>query len=687
MSRSAHFFLFISIFLFFISSLKAQNEPNDCVNFIQACGNQDINLNVSGAGIQEIIPASCGSSETNSLWLRITIKTSGTLGFVLKPNSPNINEDYDFWVFGPNASCDHLGTPIRCSTTNPAAAHQGNNYTGMNGVETDTSEGPGAEGNSFVQWLEVNAGESYFIVIDRPVGNSAFNLTWNGSATITNPFEDISFSDFDNINFCDSDNNGTETFDFSTFSASELGSTSGFSISYYDNEQDAVLGNNPITTPVEVVPQTYYARIEHINSKCFDIKPIDITFNEIVAAEKIINLCDDDNDGAVTVNLNSLQFEITPTAEYNYTFYSSYADALAQTNAFTNLIYTTNQSGTELYYTAKNALGCWGIGKLKINFKSSFSVNSYTQNLCNDGNINVNLNSYNSQIYTGTETLNFHFFKNLSEAQNGTSEIVNSQNYSLNVGDNNFYVKVDNGYCSAIAELKLHLFAPINLGENEEIKFCPEEGPILLNAPVGFNSYSWSHDPTITSNSVLVNEAGTYTVTVTDSFGCTAQKTFILSHYEIPQILSVNIDNNNITIVGQGEGSLEYSIDNGTTWQNVSDFQNLPVGVYYARIKLLSGCYSESFKFVILSFPNTITPNDDGKNDRWNISFLEDAKGAVISIFDRYGKQIYSGIVKDSFSWNGKYLGRPLPQTTYWYIVKLPDGREYKGWIFVKNYQ
>src|SRR5690606_3477374 len=89
--------------------------------------------------------------------------------------------------FGPNVSCGNIGQAIRCSTTNPEAAGQNNNFTGMNQTETDVSEGPGPNGNSFVQWLNVNAGETYFIVIDRPVGNSPFRLTWTGTAEFAEP--------------------------------------------------------------------------------------------------------------------------------------------------------------------------------------------------------------------------------------------------------------------------------------------------------------------------------------------------------------------------------------------------------------------------------------------------------------------------------------------------------------------
>ena len=134
----------------FSFSANAQ-EPNDCINAVTVCGNSSFSLDVSGVGTQELSGTNtCGSQENNSVWLEVTIATSGTLAFTLTPSSTDINEDYDFFLYGPNVSCGSIGQAIRCSTTNPAAAGQGNNLTGMNATDPNPSEGPGADGDSFV---------------------------------------------------------------------------------------------------------------------------------------------------------------------------------------------------------------------------------------------------------------------------------------------------------------------------------------------------------------------------------------------------------------------------------------------------------------------------------------------------------------------------------------------------------
>lgn len=175
----------LTLFLLtFFTSVNGMSQ-NDCVDAILICGDANLSgLTAEGIGIQEITPDNaCSSGENNSLWLKIKINTGGTLGFVLTPQSTDILEDLDFWIFGPNVSCSNLGTAIRCSTTNPLAINQPDNLTGMNSTETDVSEGPGFDGNSFIKWMDVLDNETYYIAIDRPTGVSAFSIAWTGTAT------------------------------------------------------------------------------------------------------------------------------------------------------------------------------------------------------------------------------------------------------------------------------------------------------------------------------------------------------------------------------------------------------------------------------------------------------------------------------------------------------------------------
>lgn len=78
-----------------------------------------------------------------------------------------------------------------------------------------------------------------------------------------------------------------------------------------------------------------------------------------------------------------------------------------------------------------------------------------------------------------------------------------------------------------------------------------------------------------------------------------------------------------------------------------------------------------------LFFPNFFTPNGDGFNQDWRI------KGVVndlnVAIFDRWGKEVFSGISMGEMAWDGKGAERP---GLYFYLVENPKtGKKYNGWL------
>ena len=93
------------------------------------------------------------------------------------------------------------------------------------------------------------------------------------------------------------------------------------------------------------------------------------------------------------------------------------------------------------------------------------------------------------------------------------------------------------------------------------------------------------------------------------------------------------------------------------------------------------------FDGVIPNIPNTISPNGDSINDFWVIKNLHvfNGQSAKLEIFDRFGFKLFSQESSTEFNWNGKKDGKPLPSTSYWYIIELPDGRKYTGYINVIN--
>jgi gliding motility-associated-like protein/uncharacterized repeat protein (TIGR01451 family) len=79
--------------------------------------------------------------------------------------------------------------------------------------------------------------------------------------------------------------------------------------------------------------------------------------------------------------------------------------------------------------------------------------------------------------------------------------------------------------------------------------------------------------------------------------------------------------------------------------------------------------------------PNVITPNGDGKNDVFKIDGLELHPNNTLSIFNRWGNEVYRSNGSYKNDWNGNGLN----EGTYYYLLKIKekDGSERSttGWI------
>jgi len=86
-----------------------------------------------------------------------------------------------------------------------------------------------------------------------------------------------------------------------------------------------------------------------------------------------------------------------------------------------------------------------------------------------------------------------------------------------------------------------------------------------------------------------------------------------------------------------------------------------------------------------LVIPTLITPNMDGRNDYFVIKGLTTLGKTEIVIFDRRGAQVYKNLNYDN-SWNGvDYNKNPLPDDTYFYVLKSSNGKSISGYIVIRR--
>lgn len=356
------------LMLLSIASLLAQN---DCTDAITVCGNTGYaGLSATGPGnIQEITLNNndCEGFENNSIWLRLPINTGGTLGFIITPTNAAIEVDFDFYLYGPNATCNNLGHTIRCSTTNPEMAGSDQNITGMIETEIETAEGPGLNGNNFVNWITVNSGEEYLLMIDRYMGSSDFSIQWVGTATfneapVFNNPQSISLT----ISQCDDDtvDDKTSSFNIAVHEAMLIGNQADVTLTYHESINDAIVGINPIlntgTYNNTAIQQTLYMRMQRNATECFEVMEFIIeVINPVVAGEPAsLSLCDTYETGSREFNLTQNDALIkngNTTAEVKY--YASLPNAEQEFDPLPGLYLTGNAT---IWARLENTQGCYG---------------------------------------------------------------------------------------------------------------------------------------------------------------------------------------------------------------------------------------------------------------------------------------------------------------------------------------
>ncbi len=224
------------------------------------------------------------------------------------------------------------------------------------------------------------------------------------------------------------------------------------------------------------------------------------------------------------------------------------------------------------------------------------------------------------------------------------------------------------------------------------LNFFPEtislDGGVIDDLPNNY-SYEWStgEDTAI----IEIDAPGTYTVSVFNPNGCFKERTINVLPSNIATITDIQIadasQNNTISVFVSGEGDYEYALDdiNGP-YQDSNTFTYVQPGLYTVYIRDKNNCGITEDLVSVIGFPKFFTPNDDARNDFWQVSGINDqfqANSSVL-IFDRYGR-LLKELDPHSRGWDGTYNGVKLPTSDYWFKVKLEDERVFTGHFTLKR--
>ena len=191
--------------LLFSIGVMAQNSA-DCRSAIPVCADAPILSFTDGLGDvddfdpDEIRQSGClekgsvssANIENNTSWYVFRAGTDGQIGFdieALPALGTTITSEYDFALYGPDTDCADIsnGTaqPIRCNYEVNST-----NFTGVGVNPENGQEGAPpltANQNTYDEWIDVTAGEVYYLLINNFNTNfdgnpEPFSLTFTGSS-------------------------------------------------------------------------------------------------------------------------------------------------------------------------------------------------------------------------------------------------------------------------------------------------------------------------------------------------------------------------------------------------------------------------------------------------------------------------------------------------------------------------
>jgi gliding motility-associated-like protein len=98
---------------------------------------------------------------------------------------------------------------------------------------------------------------------------------------------------------------------------------------------------------------------------------------------------------------------------------------------------------------------------------------------------------------------------------------------------------------------------------------------------------------------------------------------------------------------------------------------------YIVTVTDTNGCSEFDSVFVeavpVLVIPDGISPNGDGKNDTWQLQFVEDFPNLEVSVYNRWGELLFYDYNSYPVPWDGKFNGEELPVGSYYYVINLHD--------------
>ncbi len=280
----------------------------------------------------------------------------------------------------------------------------------------------------------------------------------------------------------------------------------------------------------------------------------------------------------------------------------------------------------------------------------------------------------------------------------------------VGAGEENFAAKESGTYavqasntCGVTASsntLKVSILAPLAPPVVQDGSACGAANIVLTAQGAEAGNYRWYDQPSggspiakatgSTYVTPVLEHSRTYYVAVVKQ-GCESERIPVQAIVEPVPVADagtrVLIDaGQSIALQGSGGGTYLWTpatgLDNPTLQNPAAN--PTETTTYTLTVTNEQGC-QDTAQVVVqvrkpLSIPNAFSPNGDGVNDTWVIENIAEFKGVQIEIFNRWGNRIFESMSYQN-EWDGIYRGKPLPVSTYFYVLTMPDKKQLAGHV------
>jgi gliding motility-associated-like protein len=262
-----------------------------------------------------------------------------------------------------------------------------------------------------------------------------------------------------------------------------------------------------------------------------------------------------------------------------------------------------------------------------------------------------------------------------------------------------------NSLCSSsdIVRVTFHDHPPVNAGA--DVLLC--KGSSIQLGATGTGTFLWSpagqlNNPNIYNPLATPDVTTTYTVTLTDPWGCKNSDQVNVEvrvqpvanagpDQELDFIFETNLQ---ATTPGNNQTGEWTLLDGQADISNIhsatSHISDLALETNSFLWTVTNGACpvsSDTVHIIVknLIIPTLITPNLDGNNDFFVIRGIETIGKTSLTVFNRWGARVFENDDYDN-SWDGvDDKANPLPDDTYFYILKPEQSKVIKGYLVIRR--